>query len=122
MSYNELCSLGVIFGFIFGSLAVLAGLGGFAETKAREWLLCILFGFSLLFGAGYLLKSEKNWTVDSGRFEQFQREVRLHYPELRQDIHKSAQMNEFYGLTVGQIEGYKREMQRIDANKLNGDE
>jgi len=120
MSYNELGSMAVIFGIIFGVAAILISVGGFVETKAKAWASCALFGFSLLFGAAYLKKHEKNWSVDSGKFEQFQREVRLHYPELRQEVHESAKVNEFYGLTVGQIEGFKRKMEVIDAAKLNG--
>lgn len=122
MSYNELGALGVLFGFLFGGLAILAGIAGFAETNGKGWILCTILGLSSVFGAASLYKHEKNWSVDSGRFEQFQREVRLHYPELRKDVHESAKANEFYGLTVGQIEGFKRKMEVIDAAKLNGDE
>lgn len=71
---------------------------------------------------GVLVKNEGSFTVDTPYVEKLQREIKLHYPELRRTIHDKCSQNEWYGLTIKQYKEIQQEMRIIDGAKLTESE
>lgn len=118
---NIIVLFGICSGFAYGVCQIIFGFASYFIEKHKGYLIFVVSGLAFCFGGSYLLKHENEYTVDSHYLESLQKEVRLHYPELKKEIHETATKNETYSLTIGQFENFKNKMKAIDVERLNDD-